>query len=564
MNQNQKIPKYTDLIKKIKKRRKIAIVITVIAIIAIFIFGAPSTSTYTVNGVTETVTSEGMPAVLLILLMIICFIILFFAVAIITSPLTSSMDQECDPEKQLILYLNVYKHAPPNYILLQDNLYLGNYSEAIKCAEKMISERKRNKNYSMVGMFQKARCAFFLGDGEMLKETVAKYDQEFSSLPRQKEKQRLINEKCQTVLHILCALSEHDLEKIAALRDQLAPWNSNKSVEAFVQYLKGLIAFELEETKEAEFRFHLVAEQYPKLMLARLSNEYLEKLSAENRDNESDCFIPDESSDQTNEEMAEKIDDTVADTILYPRDWIIPPTKRPKPRGWQRAISILLFIFSICSIWGALMGVAILSASNPHTMGNENMWVFFLFLPIPLASIVFGFYLKKKGVKYKKNVIVGFIMAAFLCIYGSFTFIFDDMYSHSDEPILNAEQTLNIDIPAHIRINTHDWTQGTQSSPRGYIYYTSDIYFDDASVAEFEEALESDTKWMSYIPNDMVGITSYLYDMESSDYYLIYNKTTKEFNSLPSESGTYDFINILYNAKSNTMILIEYQIEYNK
>ena len=50
-----------------------------------------------------------------------------------------------------------------------------------------------------------------------------------------------------------------------------------------------------------------------------------------------------------------------------------------------------------------------------------------------------------------------------LCIYGSFTFIFSDIYSHGDEPIVNTEQMLNIDIPTHSRINTQDWTKGTQS-----------------------------------------------------------------------------------------------------
>ncbi|MBQ8817219.1 MAG: hypothetical protein IJZ83_01450 [Clostridia bacterium] len=562
MNQNQKIPKYTDLIKKIKKRRKFAIVITVIAIIAIFIFGGSSTSTYTVNGVTETVTSKGLPIGVLLLMVIVCLLILFFAVLFITHPLTSSMDQECDPEKQLILYLNVYKHDPPNSIFLQDYLYLGNYLEAIKYAEKMIGAR--NRNYAMVGLFQKARCAFFLEDGNMLKDTASKYDQELSQLTRQKEKQRLINERCQTVLHMLCALYDHDSEKISELREQLVPWTSRNVTEAYIQYLKGLISFELEEIKEAEFRFRLVKEQYPKLMLACLSNEYLKKIAEKDDSIQEDAVASDENSDYTNEESSEKVDSTITEPIINPCDWINSQTYSPKPRGRQRVISILLFAFSICSIWGGLIGTAILSVINPGAMEYENMWAFFLFLPIPIASIMFGFYLKKKGFKYKKNVIVGFIMAALLCIYGSFTFIFDDIYSHSDEPILKAEQILNIDIPEHTQINTRDWTQGTQSSPRGYIYYTSDIYFDNACVAEFEKYLESDTKWMSYIPNDMVGITSYLYDMESSDYYLIYNKTTKEFNSLPSKSGIYDFISIIYNAESNTMSLVEYQIEYTK
>ena len=176
----------------------------------------------------------------------------------------------------------------------------------------------------------------------------------------------------------------------------------------------------------------------------------------------------------------------------------------------------------------------------------------------------FGFYLKKKGYKYKKNVIVGFIMAALLCIYGSFTFIFANVYSHGNEPIVNAEQMLSIDIPEHSRINTQDWTKGTQSVPRGYIYSTSDIYFDDAAVEQFEKNISNDVKWISDIPNDMVGITSYFCDIQTSDYYIIYNKDTKEFNKLPSESGTYVFINILYNAESNTMNLVEYQIEYTK
>ena len=233
-----------------------------------------------------------------------------------------------------------------------------------------------------------------------------------------------------------------------------------------------------------------------------------------------------------------------------------------KPKDKLKIISILLFVLSICTILGALSGVVILSEINQAMI--ENTWVFFLFLPVPIASIVFGFYLKKKGYKYKKNVIVGAIMAALLCIYGSFTFIFSDFYSHSDEPIVNTEQMLNIDIPEHSRINTQDWTKSTQSVPRGYIYSTSDIYFDDAAVEEFEKNLSSDTKWISTIPNDMVGITSYFCDIQTSDYYIIYNKDTGEFNKLPSSSGTYVFINVLYNAESNTMKLVEYQIEYTK
>jgi len=43
-----------------------------------------------------------------------------------------------------------------------------------------------------------------------------------------------------------------------------------------------------------------------------------------------------------------------------------------------------------------------------------------------------------------------------------------------------------------------------------------------------------------------------------------FNKDTGEFNKLPSESGTYVFINLLYDMEDNTMTLVEYEITYSK
>lgn len=237
-----------------------------------------------------------------------------------------------------------------------------------------------------------------------------------------------------------------------------------------------------------------------------------------------------------------------------------PQEKKPKDK--LNVISVLLFVLSVCSLFLALFVAAGMTGENG--IMDENVWVLFLFIPIPISSIVFGYYLMNKGYKYKKNIIAGFIMAPLLFIYGSFSFAFWNVYSHSDEPILNAEQMMDIDIPTHSSINTRDWSNEEQSSHRGYIHYASDIYFEDEVADEFEEDLPNDPKWITQIPNDMVGITSYFCDSQTSDYYLIYNKDTNEFNKLPSESGTYVFINILYDAENNSMQLIEYKIEYIK
>lgn len=93
----------------------------------------------------------------------------------------------------------------------------------------------------------------------------------------------------------------------------------------------------------------------------------------------------------------------------------------PVSNKW-RTISIILFVASLLSIMGALALVG--AVSNANGLFVENMWLFFLLTPIPITSIIFGFILKSKGYKYKKNIIVGFIMTFFLCIYGLFIFMF--------------------------------------------------------------------------------------------------------------------------------------------
>lgn len=93
----------------------------------------------------------------------------------------------------------------------------------------------------------------------------------------------------------------------------------------------------------------------------------------------------------------------------------------PIPNKW-RVISVILFVASLLSIIGALALVG--AVSNSNGLFVENMWLFFLLTPIPISSVIFGFVLKSKKYKYKKNIIVGFIMTFFLCIYGSFAFMF--------------------------------------------------------------------------------------------------------------------------------------------
>ena len=54
----------------------------------------------------------------------------------------------------------------------------------------------------------------------------------------------------------------------------------------------------------------------------------------------------------------------------------------------------------------------------------RDSWIAYLFLPVPIASIVLGFILKKKHFYYKKNIIIGIFIIIELCVFGSFFLIF--------------------------------------------------------------------------------------------------------------------------------------------
>lgn len=246
------------------------------------------------------------------------------------------------------------------------------------------------------------------------------------------------------------------------------------------------------------------------------------------------------------------------------RPYTAPKAKKPTyekaPTVW-RTLSIILFVASILSWWGALVTVGFVSEINHLFV--ENMWILFLFSPIPLSSVVLGFVLKSKGYKYLKNLIIGIIMLTLLCVYGSFTYIFADTYDHSDKQIVKVEQILRIDIPDHKQIITQDHTSQKPLNSGEILYYSSDVYFEEDVASIFEKQLSTDEKWLYSVPNELIGITSSL-GSDSYDYELIYNADTYEFNALPDQSDTYHFLNILYNEEYNHMLIIEYDINYVK
>lgn len=229
-------------------------------------------------------------------------------------------------------------------------------------------------------------------------------------------------------------------------------------------------------------------------------------------------------------------------------------------QGKYKAFSGILIACSILSILPALISVGI--ATGINGMFTDNMWLFFLFLPIPLASIALGVYLEAKKYKGKSNIVVGIVMAALLCIYGSFAFIFGDVYDNSGERVVVIEEKVGFDIPEYKRVVTQNYG-GAQSQNRIIMDYKTDIYFDSDVANELANQLKNSGEWISQLPTDILALAPIVY-CQGADYFYLYNVNTEQINQKPSNSGEYSFILIGYCVDKKQMSVVEYTLEFVK
>lgn len=248
-------------------------------------------------------------------------------------------------------------------------------------------------------------------------------------------------------------------------------------------------------------------------------------------------------------------------TVLFVQTSNMPALKKEKPKRdkWQKW-SVALFVATLLCLHGGLLLLSCFSdASIAFVM---DTWVFFLLLPIPIASIALGFVLKKKGYKWKKNVIAGCIIAVLLTLYGSFTFIFGGMFDTSDAYIATVENYTGIDIPKHSRIVTQDWTWGSETEIIVGMRYYSEIYFEESEVLDFEVKLSKDSRWNQKVKSELAGLLPPSPVFQQGDYMMLYNVDTGEFNTHPKKDGNYTFISIFYDSAAHEMHIAEYGVVY--
>ena len=212
---------------------------------------------------------------------------------------------------------------------------------------------------------------------------------------------------------------------------------------------------------------------------------------------------------------------------------------------------LALFLLCIFTIFMPPIGIIICEGLSPYPQPPssmvEHMWVFYLFLPIPLFSFVLGVIFKRKGYDSLKNIVAGVIMAFLLCIFGMFYFLGKDSISHDYGYMRHVEEVVNVDFPdeGYISIDS-------LSTPIAY------VKFGKRDTELFRDSLRNDNRWKdstTFIPADMLDLSNTM-AISGSEYYLLYDIDSSIYNTVNSKAN-HRYMLLAYNVDGGLLMIIE-------
>lgn len=234
--------------------------------------------------------------------------------------------------------------------------------------------------------------------------------------------------------------------------------------------------------------------------------------------------------------------------------------KQIKNPEMLKKIMTILFILNCICIPLALYTVNLANAGAHGFQFIKKLWMFWLWLPVPILSIVLGIKYKKIHASFDKNILSGVIVAIFLLIFGSFYFFpinqdYDKIYSYED--------ALNITLPSEGEVYIQEYDTYFNDMKD---FVKIDAYYDSDDCIEMKESIKNKPSWLSvnelsselriFIPTTLVG--------SESSYFSIYNKTLDNYNSVPNESGEYSICVMMFDNENKHLEINEYSFSYVK
>jgi len=209
----------------------------------------------------------------------------------------------------------------------------------------------------------------------------------------------------------------------------------------------------------------------------------------------------------------------------------------------------ILFTITLLTIFLAMDSVSYANKifNTPFGVWNRDLWVLWLWIPIPILSIVFGLKYHHREFDCSKNIIGGVIIILILLIGGSMCLFVNEI---NCSELSNYIDVMEMKLPdGGVCVDYSDGIENNNSENiikgiRKDIYY----YGNENKFLDFSENIKNSEKWIlgSLMDESISVFINSFSRINNDNYYLIYNKTTGEYNTFPSnnniENHIYTFI----------------------
>ena len=170
---------------------------------------------------------------------------------------------------------------------------------------------------------------------------------------------------------------------------------------------------------------------------------------------------------------------------------------------------------------------------------NKYNYIHFIFVIIPVISIILSIIYRYDKGKLYRNILLSIVIIVLLVSMG----LNKSGFELSDYKIVQKySDVLNIELPKDGKLMEIN----RENASYMYILFNEDIN---------ERIINSD-KWInaSKLKSELtIFLNSIFTSGDKDNYFLIYNKTTDEYNTLPSKSGEYEIVSCIYSKSKNSL-----------
>ncbi len=189
----------------------------------------------------------------------------------------------------------------------------------------------------------------------------------------------------------------------------------------------------------------------------------------------------------------------------------------------------------------------------------KNFYLFLYLLPIPTLSFILGIKYIRKGLKCTKNIVTGIIAIFILLILSSFPLLFPGQ----DYNLIDSyRDIIDVKLPNNGDLNVLNFEKSPDNDKINYTFIN--VYYSKNETNILEGNIKKSEKWIKYknlTPKQKVLIPS-ICEINSSSYFLFYNKTINEYNKLPDNIGIYEMYVVKYDTLMKNLEIHKFKYLY--